>query len=62
MWGVGFIIMSLCSGYEQHFVTGTKLTNLKEVNQVTYKKTWPTISSLNNKTHSLLAFWGNFVG
>lgn len=49
VWGIYYRIMPLCSGCEQHFVTGAKLTELG-------KKTWPTISSLNNKTHSLLFF------
>lgn len=47
-WGIYY------SGYEQHFVAGTKLTDLG-------KKRRPTISLLN-KTHSLFFLLGNFVG
>lgn len=52
--GIYYSIISLCSGCEQHLVTGTKLTDLG-------KKTRPTISLLNNKTHSLFVLLENFV-
>lgn len=40
--GISYSIMHLCSGYEQHFVKRTKMTDFG-------KKTWPTVSLLNKK-------------